>query len=555
MLKNFKIVTSVVFIDNYTFYLICKLSFTHTPNSIILNMSGIVTRARSPTTPETPLGKGIVKRTPSAPKKVRVESKTGSGSGSGTASRDMPMKKGKITKKNPSAFKKAALAIAKASQKYKEAEARDKEEQEKEKEAKKAEYERPRNGDDDDDAEAMNCHEPDDVDDGDVKISDGKKQKVDEPILQLGAQVDDHVKIIGGPLNGTCGTITHGPVKINKDTLGYFLRTDKMESVVTKAIDINTLNPVCKFQILESSIDKHARVYSEISTLRSEVMAELKEYIPILFEYKEIKEKNQQDRYGLDYYQKYDGGNKKFRPQTHVGRLYYQAQNTAIAAEWKRRDEAGINEPIARDFFTPFEEWVKEFEIQHKRSLEKEETLKFNLVTRLLAKYPLLYEPGLFQVLTKSYRNVAKYGELADEEKKLVQSDPEFKQGYLGSDAWQKHKLGEKFDRSYPWSHDEDLVPSTLNPDCVLHWAMLISASRKACVHEREFHRAIADLEEYWGVKRYKKMLALLMFCAHGLGLVSKQLYLYTELQRLYDIKPDSLTINAYEESLIELFV
>ena len=489
------------------------------------------TRTRSPVTPKKPLGIG--KRIPSTPRKNKVV-------------RDMPAKKGKITKGSPSSFKKAAVAIAKAGAQYLEAEARDEEEEKKDD---KAEYEKERNGDDHQDAEPIGCHAPDHVQDTDMKASDDKEQKAkaeQELDIQIDARVDEHVKIIGGPLNGTCGTITSGPYKIDRNTVGYFLRTDKDKKI--QAIEIEKTYPLCKFQILENVNDKHARVYSEINILRSEVMAELGKDIPILFEYKKLKKKNSQDRDGLYYNQQFV--DKRFVQGTHLGHLYYKDQRIAIAAEWERRDAAGNTESIPRDFFISFEEWVKKFEIQHKRSMAKEETMKQDLVLRILAKYPLLSEPGLFQILIKSFRNIAKYGELESNEIKHIESDPEFKQGFFGLDAWKKHELTQHSEKSSP----NYLVPSTLNPDCVLHWAMLITEGKRSCVHQQEFYRVTADLKEHWGMQRYKKMLAVLMLCAHGLHLISPQLYLYTELQNLYDIKPDGLTINSYEESLIRLF-
>ena len=357
------------------------------------------------------------------------------------------------------------------------------------------------------------------------------------------AEVDDHVKIVGGPLNGISGTINY-VLRLEGKPERYCLNRDEDDKGET--FEVDSKNPTCQLVILENSADKHARVYAEIKALRDEMLAELRVKILELIAYKQLHAKNTEHRQALMNYD----GKDKYSWSSELGRMFTEASGKVYEAEWKRRDIAGIDEPIPKDFF-PYKEWLAKFETDHKQSLAKELVDRKKLVTEVLAKHPMLSEPGLFKILTASYRNISKYGELDSSEMSFFSTDFELKRGFFGLDAWKSEDFGQRNKNKDALGY---IVPATLNPDCVLHWAMLISEGVNGPCMQPKLHRIIDCLKEHWGMERYKKLLILFMFLAHSIGLLSPQLYIYTDLQHLYNIKPCAGAINEFELSLIDLF-
>jgi hypothetical protein len=407
-----------------------------------------------------------------------------------TAARDMPSKKTLFTKKNPAALKKAAKATAQAAVEY--------------------------------------------------------KQAVDIALQTTKANEDDRVRIIGGPLDGFCGIINCKVPKNGQATV-YFIGSDEKH----ERLEMNKDDPACKFLVLESAAAKQARVYLEIKALRDAVMAEVKEKLPELLAFQQLQKQNEANARLLTYWHCPDGDKKhKYTADNDLCTLYDKVRSDAMWDEYSKREAAGRDERIPIDFFTPYPEWAAEFTAKHAASVAKEFADREKLITQVLAHHPLLAEPGLFKVLTLSHRDIKKHGNMDSKDMDFFPTDPEFKQGFFGLNAWQHDQLGQLDAKDSPMY----LRPSTLNPDCVLHWAMLVSKGIKGPCQERLFHRSIDGLKQHWGMERYKKLLALLMFFAHGVGLISTQLYIYSELQNVYDIKPDSIKINDYEKSLIELF-
>jgi len=199
----------------------------------------------------------------------------------------------------------------------------------------------------------------------------------------------------------------------------------------------------------------------------------------------------------------------------------------------KEYKAASRNQP-----YMSYESWATDQLARHGVKKQYVKTYKEE-VFKLFDKHPLLYQSGIFKMLSEGYRHGTRdrgLSSLDDHENKMHENDPEFKKGFFGMEVWKKD-----------FSH--------LNPDNILHWAIVISetCSRPHYV----FHRAVSILVEkemFWGIDKYRKTMALLMFCCHGLELIPETLFLVTSLQKAYDITPHEMKITDFEQKLINLF-
>jgi hypothetical protein len=56
------------------------------------------------------------------------------------------------------------------------------------------------------------------------------------------------------------------------------------------------------------------------------------------------------------------------------------------------------------------------------------------------------------------------------------------------------------------------------------------------------------------GSKRYRELLAVLMYCSYHCGWIVPDMYTLTPFQRAFDVRPDTHKITPFEKQVIGLF-
>lgn len=193
--------------------------------------------------------------------------------------------------------------------------------------------------------------------------------------------------------------------------------------------------------------------------------------------------------------------------------------------------------------FPTYEKWEADGNQKTVSEREERKVLLCQLIQETLAKHPMFYEPGLFDLLTsKDEKDFS-----TDDMMKYVQEPAKLNVHsfrYIGPEGF----ISE-------WSSVKDLPENmNWNRDSILHWAMRITACIKQGCQYNYLNRLVRPLEKHWPDKRYKQMLVGLLFCQQMLNLIGRDTWIITPLQKAFDIQPDWHGVNDFEEELMKLF-